>query len=430
MESSKFAEIEEKVLERVSNSRGLWSDLEALCALGGRFAGTESEAQARLLLSRRLEEACGVNVVAHPIDYAGWSRGEEASLEILASSQPRLPCVPLVRSPAPPPEGLTAEVLDMGRGGERDFARLAEKLPGRIALVRHEYMFASDTVHRRRKYQWALQGGAVGFLIGSPWPGNLPVTGSCGAEPGGGIPAAGLSAETVERITGSGPQPRVKLRMELTEAPARTANLLAELPGRGQGWVVLCAHLDGHHLSQSAMDNGTGVAAALCVAEALAPHMDRMERGLRVMFFSVEEWALTGSRIYVDGLDAAQRSAIGLVINLDAVAGSSQLTALTSDFAKAEQFLLQSAHAMGSELGVHRPLMANSDHFNFARQGIPAARIVAGFNEPTSNLKYVLTPGDTLDKVSPGDLRAAARLIAGLTLRACAAPELALRESD
>ena len=426
-----MAGVEADVLERASGSRSLWSDLEKICSMGGRFAGTGSEAEARSFLARRLEESSGTEVTAQGVDYAGWRRGEAASLELPGHNMPALPCVPLVRSPAPPPEGLVAEVVDLGRGEERDFQRCAADIAGRIALVRHEYMFASGTVHRRRKYEWAQDNGAVGFLIASHLPGELPVTGSSGAEPGRGIPAAGVSAETAARIAGAGgPFPRVKLRMDVEEAPGRTENLIVDLPGRGPEWVVLCAPLDGHHLSQSAMDNGTGVAAVLAILEALAPHMDKMERGLRVALFSVEEWALTGSRVYVDTLDSAQRAAIGLVLNLDSVAGSPRLTALTSDFPKAETFLASSARGLGCALGIHRPLMANSDHYNFASRGIPAVRIVAGFDEPDCNLKYVLTPADTLDKVAPGELKDAARIAAGLTLRACAVPELALREAD
>ena len=74
-----------------------------------------------------------------------------------------------------------------------------------------------------------------------------------------------------------------------------------------------------------------------------------------------------------------------------------------------------------------RPLMANTDHYNFAFHGIPAVRLLAGFDEPDSNLRYVLTPADTLDKIAPAELHGAARLAATLALRACVAPELALR---
>lgn len=413
--------------DRAAASRTLWSDLAKLCALGGRFAGTESEQRARAFLARRLSETCGAAPVVHAVDYPGWVRGE-ASLERLGERAPRLPCVSLVRSPATPPEGLTAEVVDLGRGEDADFERRRAEIPGRIVLVRHEYMFAAHTVHRRRKYGWAIENGAVAFLIANPLRGDLPVTGSTGAEPGHGIPAAGISAETAARLVADAdPYPRATLRIAAEERPAQTENLILDLPGRGPGWVVLSAHIDGHHLAESAMDNGTGLAVALAVAEALAPHCARLERGLRVAFFSVEEWALTGSRIYVDGLGAAERDAIALVVNLDSVAGSPRLTALTSEFPRAEAFLAAAAAESGMDLGVHRPLMANSDHYNFARHGIPAVRLVAGFDEPDSNLRYVLTPADTVDKVAPADLGNAARLAAALAVRACAAPALELR---
>ena len=412
------------VMDRIGASGTLWPDLEAICALGGRFAGTGSEARARDFLAQRLGDLCGAAPVAQAVDYPGWTRGE-AALEVGGT---RLPCVSLVRSPATPPQGLEAEVVDLGRGAEEDFARHAAEIPGRIALVRHEYMFATGTVHRRRKYQWALERGAAGFLIASHLPGEMPVTGSSGAEPGRGIPAAGVSAQTAARLSGDKARfAKARLRIAAQERPARAENLILDLPGRGPDWVVLCAHLDGHHLAESAMDNGTGLAAVLAVAGAMARVCGRFERGLRVAFFTVEEWALAGSRRYVDGLNGAERDAIALVLNLDSVAGSPHLTALTSEFPAVEAFLLGAARSAGMALGVYRPLMANSDHYNFATRGIPATRLVAGFDERDSNLKYVLTRGDTLDKITPPELEHAARLAATLAVRACQAPELALR---
>jgi aminopeptidase YwaD len=55
-------------------------------------------------------------------------------------------------------------------------------------------------------------------------------------------------------------------------------------------------------------------------------------------------------------------------------------------------------------IATHLPLMANSDHANFAAHGIPAVRLIAGFNAPDSNLRLVLTAADTRDKVQPGQL--------------------------
>ncbi len=415
----------EDIVEKVVGGDSMVRDFAAICDTGGRFAGSDSEQAARDYLSDRLEEATGIAPTHAPVDYLGWSRGHSV-LERLDGAGAPLPCISLVRSPATPDGGLVAELIDIGRGTEQDFAARAAEIEDRIVLVRHEYMFAPGTVHRRRKYQWAMDRGAVGFLIACHLPGAGPVTGSSGATQARGIPAAGISAETAKALTADGPA-KVRLRIEADEAPRRTANLVLDLPGTGPEWIVLSAHIDGHHLAESAMDNATGLAAALCVAAAMAPNMGRLARGLRIALFTVEEWALAGSEIYVDGLSDAQRSAIKLNLNLDSIAGSPNLTALTSGFPKLEEWLLTRARARGHTLGAHRPMMANSDHYNFARHGIPAVRLVAGFDEPESELKYVLTPGDTRDKVTADDLRRAAGLTAALAVEACRADELELR---
>jgi Zn-dependent M28 family amino/carboxypeptidase len=73
----------------------------------------------------------------------------------------------------------------------------------------------------------------------------------------------------------------------------------------------------------------------------------------------------------------------------------------------------------GHSLRTVRPLMINSDHANFALSGIPAIRLVAGFDDPTANLRVVLTPADTRDKVAQSELRQAALLTAALVAAAC-----------
>ena len=413
------------ILEGLGDGGMVWRDLADICAVGGRFAGSAREADAKSLLTEKLA-AIGRPVVPIGVDYAGWSRGES----VLERAGRRYPGVSLVRSPATPDGGLDAELIDIGRGARADFERHGAAIAGRIVMVRHEYMFSTSTVHRRRKYQWAMDRGAVGFLIASHLPGDMPVTGSSGAEPGRGIPAAGISAATAAAIgRDGGAGATLRMRIEVSESSAHTDNLLLEIPGRSDDWVVLCAHLDGHHLAESAMDNATGLAGVLAVARVMAPLAGRLERGLRIMMFSVEEWALTGSRRYVEGLDDTERAAIACVINLDSIAGSPSLTALTSGYADSEPFLVEAARQAGAALGVHRPIMANSDHYNFAANGIPAARIVAGFDEPDSNLRYVLTPGDTLAQINRKQMSGATRAVAAMVFNACQAPHLEWRNT-
>lgn len=405
----------------------LWADFAALCDCGGRFAGTDSERRALDWIEARGAAITGVPAEILPVPYEGW-RADHCELSVVGSSA-KLRCHPLVRSAPTPSGGIAATVVDLGRGTESDFAARAKELRDRIVLVRHEYMFADGHVHRRRKYDWAREHGAAGFLIAGPLPGRV-VAGSSGRGAGPGIPAMGIPAmciapDAATRLVGQ----IARLRLTTSEWPATTETVSFELPGQTDEWVVLSAHLDGHDLAESAIDNATGVAVALDVARRVAPEIAGFRRGLRLCFFSVEEWALTGSRVYVDGLSPDQRDRIVLNVNLDSVGGSANLTALTSGFAGLDRLL----GLIAPELPTYRPLMTNSDHANFAQAGVPALRLVAGFDEPGSHLRHVLTPADTRDKVTAQQLETAARLAARIVAAACNARDdeiLALRATE
>jgi aminopeptidase YwaD len=95
-------------------------------------------------------------------------------------------------------------------------------------------------------------------------------------------------------------------------------------------------------------------------------------------------------------------------LNIDSVVGSPRLTALTGGFRALGPFARRAAARIGTDLGVHLPPMANSDHANFAARGIPAMRLVAGFDEPGSALRFLLTGADTRLLVAPQALKGAA----------------------
>ena len=414
-----------EIISRFGKNPSLLRDFHAICDTGGRFAGSESEDTARAYLYNRLKEITGFDPTRHLVDYSGWSR-VDSILDQVDGVQQSFPCVALVRSPPTKPGGLIAELIDLGRGSEQDFQKKSAEIRDRVVLVQHEYMFAANTIHRRLKYQWAIDHGASGFLIACHLPETGPVTGSSGATQERGIPAAGISFEAAQALTHERPV-HVRLQIKTKEMPRQTANLIVDLPGQEDEWVVLSAHIDGHHLAESAMDNATGLASVCAVAEAMAPYMTHCTRGLRIALFNIEEWALAGSAFFVEGLSEMEREAIKLNINLDTIAGSSDITALTSGFSKLEDWLLSTSQAHGYEIGTHRPLMANSDHYNFARHGIPAVRLVAGFNQPNSAVKFLLTPRDTRNQVAPEDLKNSTALTIALVAQACLAKKLELR---
>src|SRR5262249_964020 len=283
--------------------------------------------------------------------------------------------------------------------------------------------------HRRLKLQLAQQMGAAAFLIAYPEAGVGTVSGSSGRNGGAGIPALGVGAEAADafRALPDGTLPAARMVIEVDDHPARTRMLVADLPGRGPDLVVGSAHIDGHPHAESAMDNATGVAVALSLARLLAPHVSECPRGLRICLFSAEEWALAGSRIWLEQMDEAARRSMLININFDSVGGAHGLTALTSGFERLRDCCDTPAESSPVlPISTPLPVMANSDHANFAGHANPAGRLIAGFNAPHSNLRFVLTAADPRDKVRKAELDEALRIATALTWPALTAADATL----
>jgi Zn-dependent M28 family amino/carboxypeptidase len=141
-----------------------------------------------------------------------------------------------------------------------------------------------------------------------------------------------------------------------------------------------------------------------------------------VCFFSAEEWALAGSKRYLAAMEPGERAALRLNLNLDTVAGDDSLTALISGYAGLQGFVEESAKLAGVPVGHYLPLMPNSDHANFAAHGIPALRLVAGFDRPESRVNNILSGGDQPEVVREEELRRALRVTCAMAWRGLGLP--------
>lgn len=401
------------VLGTIWAERRIVDDFHALCDCGGRFAGTDSEARAREVLATALAEIAPVR--REDVAYRGWTRGAS---QVVLGDGTALEAQALVRSPSTPPGGLAARIVDCGQGRPEDIARAGDAVRGAIVLARHEFMIGRDHVHRRKKYDAAREAGAAGFLIANHVPGTGPVTGSSGDGSPGHIPCAGISAEAGARLA-RGDGAIITLHVAGTFHERIATNLFGTVPGRGGGLIVLSAHYDGHDLAESAIDNASGLACVLAAARAVAPAIPGLAHGLEVAFFTIEEWALSGSAEHLAAMPAAERARRKLNVNLDSVAGDDALTALTSGVPGLAEFLHRALAPAGLSLGIAPRFMGNSDHANYLRAGIPAFRLAAGFDRPATPLSLLLTRADTRDKVTPHQLKTAAAVTATILLSAC-----------
>lgn len=354
--------------------------------------------------------------------YEGWER-HSSRVELDDGSV--LDATSLVLSPSTPPEGLKLELIDLGRGTSDDFVRERERLRGRAVLVRHEFPFTVRHVHRRRKYDWAKRGGAAAFCIANYLPEVGVVSGSSGRGEADDIPAVGLSYEGGAKLAArasDGPA-KVRLHVDARRVPMQGRHVMYEVPGLRDEWVVVCAHLDGHDLAESALDNASGAASVLEIGRRLAPLAGSLQRGLRLMLFTFEEWGLYGSSRYVGELSQAEREKIALVVNLDTIVGSDRLSALISEMDDVGRFVERHTQNAPIPVDLVRPVMGNSDHYNFFLGGIPSFRLIAGYEDPSAQTRFLLTPADTRTRIDVERLLTAAQMAGRIAYEACASKE-------
>ncbi|CAM3842532.1 hypothetical protein BOTU111922_08300 [Bordetella tumulicola] len=285
--------------------------MDERCGFGGRLSGTGQDKAAMDWALSRLRDI-GPDIRLLSVPYDGWRR-LSSNVILLGETPLHLDCMPLLRSASTEPTGLESTIIDLGAGRPADFERAGDAVRGKVVLVRHEYPFAPDHVHRRRKYDMALAQDSIAFLIANPVPNAGPLSGSSGRpHDGAGIPAAYIDYEGAVALSAQR-NARVRLNIQGEELRDSMANVgMLDLPGGRDSRIVISAHMDGHNLGQSALDNATGVSVALAAARILASRLGPDTPGLRICFFTAEEWALAGSARYLADMSQPERSALKL----------------------------------------------------------------------------------------------------------------------
>jgi Zn-dependent M28 family amino/carboxypeptidase len=387
-------------------SSDLMDDFEAICDTGGRVAGTASEEAARQYLRTRLGELTD-DVTEHAFTVEGLSSQSHAVRIPGDGRSAVLESYPLLNTPSV--DGRFA-VIDLGQGTPADFAAAGSAIEGKAVLVRHEFPFSTGHVHRGVKYALAKEAGAAAFLIGNKQPGAGAVSGSAGSNAPDDIPGFGLSfdaARTLSTLLAAHDQ-----EIELVNVAGRHTwigrNLIARFPGTGEKHVVLSAHIDGHGLAESAMDNASGLVTVLETARRLGEYARSQRIGLTVALFTFEEWSLTGSARWLADLSEQDRGRILCNINVDTPVGYPRVFGLTASDPLIRDLLREATSLGGTPIHQIPAYTSNSDHYNFLEAGIPAVRLIGGYNDPAATSRLLLTAQDVRGRVEPLDLRHAA----------------------
>ena len=224
-----------------------------------------------------------------------------------------------------------------------------------------------------------------------------------------------LHAETAMQLVKTGAK-QVRITVQQREYEGSSHNVVAELPGKREEWIVLTAHYDTTAHCHGAYDNMTGCAGLLWVMEALKD--TELNYGLRFIFCGSEERGLLGSRAYVEAHEKELEKA-ALNINLDMI-GSAMGKFIAC--ATAEDKLPHYMGYMGAELGFPveaRTGVYSSDSTSFADKGVPALSLARLASEKVApiHVRY-----DLQEVLSMPQLAKDCAFIAEFTRRmACAA---------
>jgi hypothetical protein len=419
------ADAAERILGRALVDDGAWRRLEHLTTrIGHRLSGSPSLEQAIRWAAEGMQADGLESVRLQPVKVPRWVRGREWA-RVVSPVARELPMLGLGMSVGTPADGITAPVV-VARSFDELQALGREKVQGRIVAFTPDWEGYGKTVrYRSSGAAAAAKLGALAVLVRSATGRSLasPHTGVLSYEAGvPQIPAAAITVEDSEwlrRMADAGETVTVSLRMEARlEGEADSANVIAEIRGsdRPDEVVAMGGHFDSWDVGQGAHDDGCACVAAWQALAVLKQLGLRPRRTLRVVLWVSEENSGNGGRAYREALGDAVASHVAAIemdggcerptgFGLSTPAGESDprsQAALVALRRIAEPLAAIDAASVkwgggGSDIG---PLM---------HAGVP------GLSIDTVGEHYFdwhHTQADTLDKVSPADLRRAVALFA------------------
>ncbi len=431
MSAEELSSVEKRVVGDIWTSIEQWTNLVKMCdEFGSRFAGTEGEKKAVEFMSQRLKSYELENVRIEPFQYTGWFRGS-AEITVLEPVKADLSCISLALSPSTPPEGIEGEVVYVGAGKKKEYDRVKDQLPKRIAMCSTEpFDGEGNWGHRRTRYGFAVMHGAIAFVFMQQLPGQLPQTGSL--RPGyrmiGEIPGVGVSLETGQFIIRQMNRGSVRLRLKIQDniKPNWTSyNVSGEIRGARypDELIVVGAHFDGHDISQGAADDCAGAVVVMDVARALTPFRRSIKRTIRFVLFGAEELGVTGSTNYLEQ-HKSEIPKMNLMINCDGAGRTTRHRFVIHGPDQLAPYLERISSEVNYPMSIATSMGAASDHWPFFMAGVPAATFRSGPADPiTASATAALgrgfghTSADTVDKVDPRGLKEASMVLAQFLLR-------------
>jgi aminopeptidase S len=156
-------------------------------------------------------------------------------------------------------------------------------------------------------------------------------------------------------------------------------NLIADWPGGDTGHVVMTgAHLDSVTAGPGINDNGSGSAATLETALAVARAGHHPAKHLRFAWWGAEELGMVGSRYYVGRLTSTERSRISAYLNFDMIGSPNPGYFVYDDDPALEKTFKDYYAGLGIATEPETEGDGRSDHAPFKNAGVPVGGLFSG----------------------------------------------------
>lgn len=381
--------------------------------IGGRATGSPANARAVEWAVARFRDA-GLEVRKEPFQMPSLWLERTATATIRGDGVEFAPRVAAMPFSAPTPgAGVTAPLLDGGRGSTQDFARLGTAARGGFVLVEQDELKDIDGLFREYAETAVIEprafaAGVAGLVYVGSRPNSLLYRHNVSigdqntrpmlvVERDGGMRAL--------RLLRDGTPLRLTARLDLeTGGPYESYNVVAELRGatKPDEIVQVGAHLDSWDLGDGALDNGANATMIIDLARQFKRLGVRPARTIRFVLWNGEEQGMEGSFGYTR-MHAAEMDRHVLATSFDIGCGRVQgfFTGGRPELLPLVERALAPVQGLGPFKQTDTPLVG-TDNFDFMLHGVP--NLVAD-QEPATYGPNYHARSDSFDKCDTRVLR-------------------------
>jgi hypothetical protein len=389
----KISDIEKAIIGEIYSSTEPMSNLTTLCdEYGGRLAGSEENRGAAEFILSKFKEYGFEDSHLESFKFPG-SEALLGKLEIVDPVRKDITCICL---PMTVTGEVESDVVYLGHG---------EKLDDQLDDLEDKIILTSD----RAPIHKSVMAGAIGVIWMRPFPFLGQTTGVTPSI----LPSVGIKYEDgmmLKRFIDRRGSVRVRIKTVCNHSERESWNVCGEIPGNGKSdeFIMFGGHYDGHEIAQAAFDCGAPSMASLEIGRVLNKFREHLDRNVRIVLFSSEEFGFWGSKDYAKR-HAEDMKKMRFTYQFDSCAAGSTQVLTIDHWPELTPFF----DRLREDLNINMPLKQRKgpgDSEAFFKLGIPTGCVREGrrFDYPGSlgGLSTVWhTYYDTVDKIDIRSLR-------------------------